>query len=276
MRAAVERVRAAAADGSPVLLAGEPGSGRARLARLVHEAGPRSGGPFVRVACTGRPEPLLERALFAAGDGALARAAGGTAFAEEIEGLPLRLQVRLLSFAGGDRGPRLVASSAGPLAHPPELGGFRDALFARLDPWIIELPPLRDRPGDILPLARALLAWLAPGAEPRLRRSAEQALVHHRWPGNVTELRNRLEGALTLSEGHALEAEDLGLAAPSGGGGRPPDPSLSLAEVERRHILAVLGAVDGHRREAARILGIGEATLYRKLERYGVAKKRSL
>ncbi len=280
---AVERARRAAASMAPVLLTGEPGTGKARLARIVHDESPRRTAPFFRVDCGAVPEPLLAAELFGSDvpsrPGALELAARGSILLEDVGGMPRSLQQELASVLHRGRfrrpgQPVLRPLEARVLATCHEDGrqasGLSEELRAQLAGIEIPLPALRSRREDLIPLARSLLERLRSrlaGKEAQLGHDACRALYNHPWPGNVRELENALERALVLSEGGVIRAVDLGIetaaSTPAG---------ATLAEVERDHILRVLEAEAGNRRAAAKTLGIGEATLYRKLKTFGASQ----
>ncbi|MCC6751951.1 MAG: sigma-54-dependent Fis family transcriptional regulator [Deltaproteobacteria bacterium] len=291
--------RAAATDAT-VLITGESGTGKERVARLLHAGSRRRAGAFVGVNCGALPEPLLESELFGHKKGAFTGAAadreglfeaasGGTLFLDEIGELPLSMQVKLLRAlqehavrpVGSTRDVpvdvRVVAATNRDLEALVEGGGFRKDLFYRLRVVPLELPPLRARREDILPLARQLIAKTCrqnscgPCA---LSSEVLDALYAYPWPGNVRELENAIERAVVLAEGQPrIELGDLPpeLRAPVAASGAAPEPApQTLAEVERRHILATLERLRGNRAATARALGIGENTLWRKLKAFGV------
>jgi len=294
---AVERV---AGTEATVLLLGESGTGKEVLARAIHERSVRSGGPFAAVNCASLSETLLESELFGhekgAFTGAVARrigrveaAAGGTFFLDEVGELAPTMQARLLrllqerrfELVGGTVGVaadvRWVAATNQDLARMVEEGRFRSDLYHRLAVFPIRVPPLRERPEDILPLARQLLAEVATSLKmPRLtlEPAAEQLLVTRRWPGNVRELRNTLERAAILG-GERILVEHLGdVGAPVGGGvggaGPGASPGGPMADLERHAIESALERQGGNRKRAAEQLGIGLRTLYEKLKVYGI------
>ena len=213
-------------------------------------------------------------------------ARGGTLFLDEVGEMPTAMQAKLLRVleerevrrVGENRtrpiDVRIVAATHRDLAAAVSQGRFRQDLYFRLRVVEIAIPPLRERPDDILPIARRQLSEAAAreGEAPKeIGKSACRALYEHAWPGNVRELVNAMERARILSEGPTIELGDLppeigdaGTAKPSGTGFSP----RTLAEVEREHILATLAAEGGNRKEAAARLGIGVATLYRKLKEY--------
>lgn len=287
---ALERV---APTNASVLLLGETGTGKELAARTVHELSPRAAGPFVPLNCAAIAETLMESELFghekgaftgasSARRGRLELAEGGTLFLDEIGELRPELQAKLLrvlqerSFerVGGHRtiaaDVRWIAATNRDLETEVRSGRFREDLYHRLAVFPIQLPPLRERRRDLLPLAEALLARAAadlgrPGL--RLDESARATMLGAAWPGNVRELANALERAAILAEGAVVRGEDLRISTPlpaNGAGGR------TMADLERDAIREALAAFQGNRRRAAQRLGIGERTLYEKLRRYGL------
>ncbi|MGH7491888.1 MAG: sigma 54-interacting transcriptional regulator [bacterium] len=277
-----------------VLVQGESGTGKELVAKAIHEASGRAQRPFVVVNCGAIPENLLESELFGhvrgAFTGAIQNKKGlfeeantGTIFLDEIGELPAALQVKLLRFLqeneikrlGGNQtmklDVRVIAASNRDLQEMLSQGKFRSDLFYRLNVVQIALPPLRERPEDIPVLARYFLRKFAakmrkPGRE--LAVGALQKLKAYSWPGNVRELENGMERAVALSLEHEIGPKELPeniqqLPAPV-----PASPRLSLKEMERRHIIETLKSCDGNFDEAARLLGIGRTTLWRKLKEY--------
>ncbi|HUF57593.1 MAG TPA: sigma-54 dependent transcriptional regulator [Thermohalobaculum sp.] len=305
-RRAVWLARRAAASDIPVLIQGESGTGKEMFARALHGESARAGRPFVAVNCGALPATLVESILFGhekgAFTGAVARrrgkfqeASGGTLFLDEIGELPLEAQVKLLRVLQtgevdpvGGTGPvradiRLISASNRDLAALTEAGRFRDDLFYRLSVFPLTLPPLRERREDIPPLARRFLdSDAARGTAPITGFTTEalEALARAPWPGNVRQLENAIHRALVLAEGPLIEAHDLNL--PSAGGGakageapeRPQEGALldreghvrRLRDIEADAIRLALRLYRGRMTEAARRLGIGRSTLYRKID----------
>jgi DNA-binding NtrC family response regulator len=301
MRHIGEQIRRLAVGTAPVLLGGETGTGKGWLARRIHLLSPRARGPFVEVNCAGLSATFLDSELFGHEKGAFTDAKhtkrglfevadGGTLFLDEIGDLAPELQPKLLTVLesnrfrrlGGTReievDVRLVAATHLDLREAVREKRFREDLFYRLAVLPLDLPPLRARgPDEIARLARALLEDLrrrigqGPG---RITPDALLALTRYAWPGNIRELRNVLERVVLLAA-HADAIEPAHLPPEiqvAGGGGTAPaaDGDLTLAAVERAHILRVL-ALSGHNKaNAARALGITRGTLYLKLREYGL------
>ena len=278
---------------STVLITGESGAGKERLARFIHDESARSAGPFLAINCAAVPETLLESELFGHARGSFTGASqdraglfeaanGGTLLLDEIGDVPPAMQVKLLRVlqerevrrVGENRARainvRVLAATNRDLLADVHGARFRQDLYYRLRVVEIVVPPLRDRRDDILPLARQLLAGAAKRfgkKAPSLSPEAASLLLRHAWPGNVRELENALERAVALAPSDRIGIDDL-----------PPDVGVApviahtkgeirtLAEIERDHISAALRATDGNRAEAAKRLGIGAATLYRKLK----------
>jgi DNA-binding NtrC family response regulator len=302
MRAVIDLARRVAPVDSTVLISGPTGSGKERVARFVHEHSSRAGGPFVAINCGAMPETLLESELFGHAKGAFTGATRdrvglfeaahtGTLLLDEIGELSPTMQTRLLRVLQereirrvGENLPRhvdvrIIAATHRDLAADVASGRFREDLYYRLRVVELQVPPLSQRPEDILPLARVLLA----AAGERLGRplagfapGACELLLQHDWPGNVRELQNAIEHAVALARGRVVEREDLPRLQPRShtqlvGAStlqRPSTMDRTLAQVEREHILAVLEASGDNKAEAARRLGVGTATLFRRLKQW--------
>jgi len=297
MRRALETARQAAESEASVLLLGESGTGKNVLARAIHAWSPRRDGPFVTIPCTTLAEHLLESELFGHVKGAftgawkdkpgrLEAAAGGTLFLDEVGELAPELQAKLLRFLEERRfervgdartievDARIVAATNRNLEAEVAAGRFRSDLFYRLAVVSLELPPLRERREDLSALIDHLLTTLAARhrrALPKLEPAARKALAAYDWPGNVRELGNALERALVLSRGDTITAESLPdtVLAPPANAEPVHSESLSLEEVERRHVQQVL-ASSATLEEAATRLGIDPTTLWRKRKRWGL------
>lgn len=285
-----------AASDSTVLVRGETGTGKEVVARAIHRLSPRRDEPFVVVDCAGLHENLLQSELFGHEQGAFTGAArrkhglfetadGGTVFLDEIAEVSPAVQASLLrvletsSFRrlGGTHevhvDVRLVAATNRSLERLMEEGKFRRDLYFRLNAIRIDVPPLRHRPEEIPALVEHFVSLhgARSGTRKRVSPAALARLVRYRWPGNIRELRHVVERALVLADGDAIGPPDLPPEV-RGGDLRADDVDaprpLSLAEVERRHIAGVLAEVRGHRAHAARLLGISERNLYRKLHEH--------
>jgi DNA-binding NtrC family response regulator len=279
MRAAARLLERVAPTASTVLLTGESGTGKELFARALHALSPRRRGPFVAVNCAAIPEPLMENELFGHEKGAFTGAdrrqpgrfelaEGGTLLLDEVGELPAAVQAKVLRAleertyerVGSGRtlqaDVRLVAATNRDLGEMVAGGGFRPDLFFRLNVFPIELPPLRERTGDVALLAPHLLAGIAARHRrqpPRLTPDALELLAAQSWPGNVRELANVLERALILAEGGTVRAADLhALLRPAGG--------------ERGRIEQALVEAAGDRKRAAAMLGISPRTLQRKVK----------
>jgi two-component system response regulator HydG len=287
-----------------VLVVGETGTGKERVARLVHEYSTRAAGRFVAVNCGSLAEGLLESELFghvkgaftgaiAARPGLFREAAGGTLFLDEVGDVSPALQVRLLRALQerevvpvGAEAPvpvdvRLIAATRRDLPAMVRAGTFREDLFYRLHVVTLALPPLRERRQDLPALVDHFLRLTASrlgrgpiGIEP----GAQAALLAYDWPGNVRELENVIERAVVLAAHDVLSADDLPSemrGGPAPVPGPPRGELLPLEEVDRRHVLRVLEAVGGNREEAARILGISRRTLSRMAQRWTLPDSRT-
>ncbi len=279
-----------------VLLTGESGTGKEVLARYIHDQSPRRDGPFVAINCAAIPENMLEATLFGYEKGAFTGASsahagkfeqahGGTLLLDEVSEMAIGLQAKLLRVLQereverlGGRQPialdvRVLATSNRDLAAEVAAGRFREDLYYRLAVFPLHLPALRERPADILPLARRLLArhWRRPTPAPVLAEAAVGALLGYGWPGNVRELDNMIQRALILADAGAIEAGHLvGTptpvpAAPAAEPACPGELDRDLKHREAQLVLGALRAAQGRRARAAAQLGISERTLRYKL-----------
>ena len=295
LRRAVELARKVAATDTSVLLTGETGTGKEVFAQAIHHASPRAREAFVAVNCSAFSKELLESELFGHRAGSFTGAAKdkkglfeeadkGTLFLDEIGEMPAELQAKLLRVLEsgefikiGETRPtrvdvRLIAATNRDLEREIAAGGFRGDLFFRLSVFRIQLPPLAERRGDIPEYVRFFAAQFAAKMGKRIDTIDDRyisALERHPWPGNVRELRNVVERSMIMADGNRLTADCLAPEFHAAAGSADPD-SLALDDLERRHILRVLEHTRGNKAEAARLLGIGIATLYRKLDGYGV------
>ncbi len=291
--------RVAEADAT-VLVRGESGTGKGRLARAIHEASPRAAHPFVKINCGALPETLLESELFGHEKGAFTGAVrqkpgrfeiadGGTVFMDEIGEVSPAIQVKLLQVleekcftrVGGTQtlksDVRLLAATHRDLDAMIREGEFREDLYYRLNVFPIELPPLRARGNDIVLLIRHVLARKGRRPE-QISALAVDFLLGHEFRGNVRELENLLERALILAGDEEITAEHFpslaGARAEAGVAERAtlkiPDDGISLEEVERGLIVQALEKAGGNKSQAARLLGVTRRTLYSRLEKHGL------
>lgn len=279
----------------PVLILGESGTGKELVARSVHYSGVRRNKPFIPVDCSSLVPTLIEAELFGyvkgaftgalhAKQGLMEIADGGTLFLDEIGDLPFDMQAKLLRalqekevrpVGSTDRIPlsaRIIAATNRDLDAAVRQGTFRQDLFFRLNVVQIKIPPLRERKTDIPILVNSFLEKFSE-ANGKIRTISEDAIARmmaYDWPGNVRELENAIERAIALGSGPILHAGDLPTNLQYGTGERLPqnDELLPLDELERRAILRALREAGGDKLAAARMLGIGKTTLYRKLKQY--------
>jgi DNA-binding NtrC family response regulator len=272
----------------PVLITGPNGTGKERIAEIIQANSAVRDGPFVVLNCGALPAELIEAELFGADAGAYTGASkaregkfeaadGGTLFLDEIGNLPLAGQMKLLRVLEPGRFERLgsnrerqvqvrvVSATNADLPAMIRAGTFREDLYYRLNVIELRLPPLAERPGDILPLARHFL-----GAGRQLRPDAEAALLAHGWPGNVRELKNVMARASLLAQGEAITVPDLGLPAASAS--QPHPAAGPEQEPDRDTIAAALARAGGVVAQAAAELGLSRQALYRRMERLGIAR----
>ncbi len=309
MSSLLKRVRRFSQSDAPVVIGGETGTGKEVVARVLHENGPRAQAPFTAVNVGALPADLLEAELFGSARGAFTGAVslrkglmeasdGGTLFLDEIGEMPLALQVKLLRVlqdgevrrVGETRAfgvdVRVICATHRDLPRLVQEGRFREDLYYRLKVLSITLPPLRERPDDVLPLALRFLAEEKSVARD-FTPEARACLQSHSWPGNVRELQNAVKHGAALAVGPRIELEELpeelhspepaqpvtshatdGASVPVGAAPLPLENLPTLAEVERLHIERVLAACDGSQTAAARVLGIARNTLWRKLQQW--------
>jgi two-component system, NtrC family, response regulator AlgB len=297
MQRLLEKARRAAASDATILLTGESGTGKDALAYQIHRWSARAKAPFVTINCRGHSEQLLESELFGQTRGAfsgateektgrLEAAHGGSVLLDEISDLTPPLQTKLLHFikeqsferVGGENtiavDVRIIAASSNDLVSEVATQRFREDLYYRLGVITLQVPALRDRPGDILPLATCMLAGAAARMHrPRLSLSPEasSALMRYRWPGNIFELHNAIERAVVLCQGDLVTPEYLpdALANERSQPRSAAAPSARLDDIERDQIIRVM-AESPTLGSAAHKLGINVVTLWRRRKRYGL------
>lgn len=301
MKEALSVVSRVAEHATTVLITGESGTGKEVIARAVHRASPRASRAFVAVNCAAIPESLLESELFGHVRGAFTGATadkvglfetadGGTLLLDEIGEMPLPLQAKLLRVLQeneirrvGDQknkrvNARVIAATARDLAADARAGTFREDLYYRLAVVTIRLPPLRERPDDIAPLARLFAGQLARrfGRPVTLAPETLAWLTAQEWRGNVRELENGIERAAVLTEREVLRPEDFE-AVPQRGGAPAGQTTAAVPlqdaveRAERAAIAAALAAANGNRRAAATLLGVSLRTLFYKIGRYNIS-----
>ncbi len=292
-----------AASDASLMITGESGTGKEVVARVIHKRSRRQAGPLVSVNCAAIPESLIESELFghekgaftdarASRDGLFVQANGGTLFLDEIGELSLALQPKLLRAleerrvrpVGGSReiafDVRVVVATNRDLETAIEQKTFREDLYYRINVLHVELPPLRARGRDVLILANHFLErFTIEAAKPinGISTPAAAKLLAYAWPGNVRELRNCMERVVALARRDEIIVDDLpdkvrdyrtsDFIIPT----TEPAELLPMEDVERRYVLRVLETLGGNKRQAAKVLGFDRRTLYRKLEKYGVA-----
>ena len=317
-RAVLTQAAKVAPAETTVLLSGESGTGKEVVAHLIHRGSRRAEGPFVALNCAALPEALLESELFgyekgaftgavSARAGRLEQAAGGTLFLDEVGEMSPVVQAKVLRVLqerefqrlGGTRmlkaDVRVIAATNRDLQIAMTTGAFREDLYYRLHVFAIHLPPLRERPEDILPLLEHFVEELGPVVLGRpaagISREARAHFLAYGWPGNVRELRNAVERALILCEGGLINPEHLPWhaepsksgplvplaatappAAPIGpAGGDLPAHGVDLEAMERSFIERALKQTGRNKAKAARLLGLSRSKLYSRMERFGLA-----
>jgi len=299
MRAVVKTVRTVAETDASVLIEGESGTGKERIARAVHRLSARKDRAFVALSCGALPDTLLETELFGHEKGAFTDAGrqrrgrfevadGGTIFLDDIDDMPMSVQVKLLRVlqereferVGGEElvqvDIRVVAATKVSLLDHVRAGKFREDLYYRLNVVPVQLPALRDREGDVPLLVHHFVEKLGAGRRFTVKTDVLEAMSAYSWPGNVRELENRCAQAIALSGGatilkkeHLLPVDKSRRAALE-----PPEqmPTLRavLVEAERAHLEHVLRGVGGHRTKAASVLGISRKVLWEKLRDYDI------
>jgi two-component system, NtrC family, response regulator AtoC len=294
MRKLLELVERIAQSNAAVLITGESGSGKELIARAVHHYSLRNAKPWVDVSCAALPENLVESELFGYEKGAFSGADSpkpglfelanhGTLFLDEIGELEPRMQVKLLRVLdgvayyrlGGVRkvtvDVRVVAATNQNLEQMVRTGDFRGDLYHRLGQICLHVPPLRERPDDIVPLAEYFLKQSNPRSF--FSGSALAELQRYPWPGNIRELRNAVTKAAVLTRDLEIRGEDLVLGQPGPGSmvglAQAVSNPANLDGMEKTTILKVLAQTNGHQQKAAELLGISRRTLSRKLKLYG-------
>jgi two-component system response regulator HydG len=301
MRKVYELISRVGESDASVLIHGETGTGKELIARGIHMRSRRKDGPFVAINCAAVPHSLLESELFGHARGAFTdakaqrtglfvQASGGTLFLDEIGELPLDVQPKLLRAlqerkvrpVGANHeipfDARIVAASNRNLEDEVYEKRFREDLYYRINVVKIDVPPLRERGGDVLHLSQHFLKQFAQrNDKPTLELSttAAEKLMAYNWPGNVRELENCMEHAVALARFDQITVEDLPEKIRAYRAERfvvaanDPTEIVTMDELERRYILRVLALVGGNKSRAAQVLGFDRRTLYRKLERYG-------
>jgi two-component system response regulator HydG len=303
MRRVYELINRVDESDASVLIHGETGTGKELIARAIHSGSRRKNGPFVAINCAAVPHALLESELFGHARGAFTdakatrtglfvQASGGTLFLDEIGELPIEVQPKLLRAlqerkvrpVGANQeipfDARIVAATNRNLEDAVYEKRFREDLYYRINVVKIDVPPLRERGGDVLHLAQHFLKQFASRNNKKsleLSTTAAEKLMAYNWPGNVRELENCMEHAVALARFDQVTVEDLPEKIRAYRAERfvvaanDPTEIVTMDELERRYILRVLSLVNGNKSRAAQVLGFDRRTLYRKLERYGAA-----
>ncbi len=295
MQRVIETAKKAAASEAIVLLCGESGTGKSVFARAIHHWSPRAAKPMGVVACPAVPPDLLESELFGHAKGAftgairdnpgrIAACEGGTLFLDEIGDMAPAVQAKLLRFIQDKEYERLgesqvrkadvriIAATNADLKKRVAEGRFREDLFYRLNVICLTIPPLRDRPDDIVPLARDFLRHLCQANHKAIlgfTSGAEKFLLSQAWPGNVRELRNTIERVVILGGGEWIDLSDFPEKTVSSSGTPALGDKVPLATIEELHIKRVI-ANTASLQEAADVLGIDQATLWRRRRIYGI------
>ena len=292
-RGVLRKATQVASTDTTVLVTGESGTGKEVVARFIHAASARRNRPFIALNCAALPEQLLEAELFGyergaftgahqAKPGQVELASGGVLFLDEVTEMSLSAQAKFLRVLqerefqrlGGTRlvkaNIRVIAATNRDLRKAVERGDFREDLFYRLGVFDIQIPPLRERLADIVPLSETFLQEIGRsfGRPPAgLTRDARRALLQYEWPGNVRELRNVLERATILSEGALIDADHLALQ-PAARSSR--NDTTDLSALEHTTITKVLQDCRGNKTKAARRLGLSRTQLHLRVRKYGL------
>jgi len=299
MQRLFERLESAAQSRATVLIHGETGTGKELVAAAVHKHSKRHSGPFVRLNCAALAESVLESELFGHEKGAFTGAAvrrkgrfeqadGGTLFLDELSEMPPAVQVKLLRFlqereferVGGNEtirvDTRVIAATNRDLGLLVSEGKFREDLYYRLRVVVLDVPPLRARPSDIMPLAEHFLRRYNEENDKDVEGfsdAARQGMLDYPWPGNVRELQHAVEQAVVLCQGTHVDLGDMPIDAHTRQSEalRLMIPGLTMAELERYAILRTLEAVSGSTSKAASLLGISRRTIQYRLQEWGLA-----
>lgn len=291
-------IRKVATTDAPVLIMGESGTGKELVARAMHRLSVRQAEPFIVINCGAIPENLLESELFGHEKGAFTgahiqrkgrfeMAERGTLFLDEIGELPLTLQVKLLRFlqervverVGGreqiEVDTRVIAATNRDLKEAMKEGKFREDLYFRLGVILMSLPPLREREGDVILLAKAFLEQYADENRKKIRGFTNQAMnavEQYAWPGNVRELENRIKRAVIMTDGAKITPADLEMEAP-----KPKYENMGLKDareaLEKELLTKALSRNDGNITKVATELGVSRPTLYDMMEKFGMSKE---
>lgn len=291
---------------STILIRGESGTGKELFGHAIHHSSPRGDGPFVRINCAAIPAELLESELFGYEEGAftgakkggkpgkIELASGGTLFLDEIGDMPLDMQAKLLRVLqekeferiGGTKvnqvDVRFISATHCDLEEMVENGKFREDLFYRLNVFTIEVPALRERAEDILVVAQFLIGKLNQELGTNFTTMEDSVIAlfqQYPWQGNIRELENVLERAMNVSDGQVIRFDDLPVYLRKWVGGEEPHAfgsyllQVEVEGAEKKAILKALQKTAGNRQQAAELLGIHRASLYRKMEKYGIGEE---
>ncbi len=296
IEALLQLAKRVAKSSATVMLTGESGTGKEVFARFIHRNSARADKPFVAINCAAIPENLLEATLFGHEKGAFTgalqaqagkfeQAEGGTLLLDEVSEMPLGLQAKLLRVlqereverVGGRKtiplDIRVLATSNRDMMEIVAKGTFREDLYYRLNVIPLSIPPLREHPADIVPLARYFMSRMeGAGNGRKLSGRAQARLVSHSWPGNIRELENVIQRAVILASNEEIEAEDL-LLEEARGGEKAEEKVEDMKSLEKKHIMETLASVNGSRKLAVQKLGISERTLRYKLQQYRLASE---